>query len=129
MGVGVSDGTLCATSATESSGRDSTTTSEDDSAVIATTGSGATTTGGGSGALMISIFCSTGAALVGLFFIALGDFTDRSWFSGAESEAPWMLISAPLGDSNFKWQSVDNIVKAALPVFKLHGAAENLRVH
>ena len=39
-----------------------------------------------------------------------------------------VLISAPLGDSNFKWQSVDNIVKAALPVFTLHGAAENLRV-
>ena len=39
-----------------------------------------------------------------------------------------VLISAPLGDSNFKWQSVDNIVKAALPVFRLHGAAENLRV-
>jgi hypothetical protein len=39
---------------------------------------------------------STGAALVGLIFIALGDFTDRSWFSGAESEAPWMLIGAPL---------------------------------
>jgi dienelactone hydrolase len=39
-----------------------------------------------------------------------------------------VLISAPLGDSNFKWQSVDNIVKAALPVFKLHDAAENLRV-
>lgn len=39
---------------------------------------------------------STGAALVGLIFIALGDFTDRQWFSGAESEAPWMLIGAPL---------------------------------
>ncbi len=39
---------------------------------------------------------STGAALVGLVFIALGDFTDRHWFSGSESEAPWMLIGAPL---------------------------------
>jgi uncharacterized membrane protein len=39
---------------------------------------------------------STGAALVGLIFIALGDFTDRQWFAGAESEAPWMLIGAPL---------------------------------
>ena len=39
-----------------------------------------------------------------------------------------VFISAPLGDSNFKWQSVDQIVKAALPVFKLHDAAENLRV-
>jgi uncharacterized membrane protein len=39
---------------------------------------------------------STGAALVGLIFIPLGDFTDRQWFSGADSEAPWMLIGAPL---------------------------------
>ena len=39
-----------------------------------------------------------------------------------------VLISAPLGDANFRWQSVDNIVKAALPVFKLHDASENLRV-
>jgi uncharacterized membrane protein len=39
---------------------------------------------------------STGAALVGLIFIALGDFTDRQWFTGAESEAPWMLLGAPL---------------------------------
>ena len=39
-----------------------------------------------------------------------------------------VLISAPLGDSNFKWQSVDKIVKAALPVFKLHDAAAYLRV-
>jgi uncharacterized membrane protein len=40
---------------------------------------------------------STGAATVGLVFIALGDFTDRSWFSGIDSDAPWMLIAAPLG--------------------------------
>lgn len=39
---------------------------------------------------------STGAALVGLVFIALGDFTDRQWFAGADSEAPWMLLGAPL---------------------------------
>ncbi len=39
-----------------------------------------------------------------------------------------VFISAPLGDSNFKWQSVDKIEKAALPVFKLHNASENLRV-
>ena len=40
---------------------------------------------------------STGAATVGLVFTALGDFSDRQWFSGAESDAPWMLIAAPLG--------------------------------
>jgi len=39
---------------------------------------------------------STGAAIVGVIFIALGDFTDRQWFAGAESEAPWMLVFAPL---------------------------------
>ena len=39
-----------------------------------------------------------------------------------------VFISAPLGDANFKWQSVDKIIKAALPVFKLHDAAANLRV-
>lgn len=40
---------------------------------------------------------STGAATVGLIFIALGDFTDRQWFSGLDSDAPWMLFAAPLG--------------------------------
>lgn len=39
---------------------------------------------------------STGSALAGLIFIALGDFTDRHWFAGVDSEAPWMLIAAPL---------------------------------
>ncbi len=40
---------------------------------------------------------STGAASVGLIFIALGDFTDRQWFSGLDSDAPWMLVAAPVG--------------------------------
>ena len=40
---------------------------------------------------------STGAATIGLVFTAFGDFTDRQWFAGAESEAPAMLIAAPLG--------------------------------
>ena len=40
---------------------------------------------------------STGAATVGLVFIAHGDFTGREWFAGANSEAPWMLFAAPLG--------------------------------
>ncbi|MGH6950660.1 MAG: DUF2157 domain-containing protein [Vitreimonas sp.] len=40
---------------------------------------------------------STGAATVGLVFIALGDFTDREWFAGLDSEIPWMLFAAPLG--------------------------------
>jgi len=40
---------------------------------------------------------STGAACVGLAMIAFGDFADRQWFSGLDSEAPWMLLAAPLG--------------------------------
>ena len=40
---------------------------------------------------------SSGAATVGLIFIALGDFADREWFSGLDSDAPWMLFAAPLG--------------------------------
>lgn len=40
---------------------------------------------------------STGAACAGVAFIALGDFTDRQWFAGIESEAPWILVAAPLG--------------------------------
>lgn len=40
---------------------------------------------------------STGAAAVGLVFIALGDFTDRDWFAGLDAEVPWMLFAAPLG--------------------------------
>jgi uncharacterized membrane protein len=49
---------------------------------------------------------STGAALVGLIFIAFGDFTDRQWFSGAESVAPWMLVGAPLaGYLALRWGS------------------------
>ena len=38
------------------------------------------------------------------------------------------LISAPLGDTNFKWHSVDEIAKAARPVYQLHGALQNLQV-
>jgi hypothetical protein len=38
------------------------------------------------------------------------------------------LISAPLGDTNFKWRSVDQVVKAASPVYQLYGAPNNLRV-
>lgn len=38
------------------------------------------------------------------------------------------LISAPLGDTNFKWRSVDAIFKAALPVYQLYRASRQLRV-
>jgi hypothetical protein len=36
------------------------------------------------------------------------------------------FISAPLKDDNFKWKSVDEIVEAARPVYKLYGKPENL---
>jgi hypothetical protein len=39
-----------------------------------------------------------------------------------------VFLSAPLGDTNFKWQSVDRIAHAASPVFQLYGAADRLRV-
>lgn len=35
-----------------------------------------------------------------------------------------VYVNAPLRDANFKWDSVDRIAAAALPVFKLHGVAE-----
>jgi hypothetical protein len=38
------------------------------------------------------------------------------------------FINAPLKDSNFKWDSVDRIVAAAMPVYQLHGKPQNLLV-
>jgi dienelactone hydrolase len=38
------------------------------------------------------------------------------------------FISAPLGDTNFKWRSVDEIAKAALPVFQLHRVPQHLQI-
>jgi hypothetical protein len=46
---------------------------------------------------------------------------------GALAPQP-VLINAPLGDANFQWRSVSEIVNAATPVFALHGVRENLRV-
>lgn len=37
-----------------------------------------------------------------------------------------LFVNAPLGDSNFVWQSVDECAAAARPVFELLGAAEHL---
>lgn len=39
-----------------------------------------------------------------------------------------VFVNAPLRDANFQWQSVDRIVTAAAPVFKLLGAEGNVRV-
>lgn len=38
------------------------------------------------------------------------------------------FISAPMGDSNFRWRSVAGIVEAARPIFSLHGVSQNLQV-
>lgn len=38
------------------------------------------------------------------------------------------FINAPLGDTNFRWRSVDGVAAAARPVYDLHGAAGNLMV-
>jgi len=38
------------------------------------------------------------------------------------------FINAPIGDTNFKWRSVDRVVAAASRVHALYGRAENLRV-
>ncbi|MBM3876311.1 MAG: alpha/beta hydrolase [Verrucomicrobia bacterium] len=39
-----------------------------------------------------------------------------------------VFISAPMKDSNFKWDSVDRVAAAAAPVFKLYGKPDNLMV-
>jgi hypothetical protein len=39
-----------------------------------------------------------------------------------------VLVSAPLGDTNFGWRSVDAIVHAASSVYHLYGVADHLRV-
>ncbi|HSH96215.1 MAG TPA: alpha/beta hydrolase [Roseimicrobium sp.] len=38
------------------------------------------------------------------------------------------FINAPLKDGNFRWQSVDRIVEAARPVYRLYGRADRLAV-
>lgn len=39
-----------------------------------------------------------------------------------------IFISAPIGDTNFRWRSVDAVVQAAAPVFELYSRPGNLRV-
>ena len=46
---------------------------------------------------------------------------------GALAPRP-IFINAPLHDINFKHDSVDRVVAAALPVYRLYGKPENLRV-
>jgi hypothetical protein len=40
----------------------------------------------------------------------------------------YVFLSAPFGDTNYKWRSVVRIREAALPVFSLYGATDRLRV-
>jgi dienelactone hydrolase len=46
---------------------------------------------------------------------------------GALAPRP-LFINAPVGDGNFGWRSVDQCAQAALPVYRLYGAPDNLRV-
>ncbi|MEO6184083.1 MAG: alpha/beta hydrolase [Verrucomicrobiota bacterium] len=46
---------------------------------------------------------------------------------GALAPRPF-FVNAPIGDSNFKWKSVDGIIAAARPIYKLYGAESKLRV-
>lgn len=46
---------------------------------------------------------------------------------GALAPRP-VFVNAPLGDSNFRWKSVDRCVEAARPVYKLLGAEGKLTV-
>ena len=39
-----------------------------------------------------------------------------------------LFVNAPLGDTNFKWRSVDEVVNAASPVYALYRVPHNLRV-
>src|SRR5439155_24761622 len=39
-----------------------------------------------------------------------------------------LFVNAPLGDTNFKWRSVEAIARAAKPVFELYHVPRNLRV-
>jgi dienelactone hydrolase len=39
-----------------------------------------------------------------------------------------VYVNAPLRDANFRWQSVDRIADAALPLFRLHQAESHLQI-
>jgi hypothetical protein len=46
---------------------------------------------------------------------------------GALAPRAFLAIS-PRGDSNFKWRSVDQVMAAARPVYRLHGAGDRIAV-
>ena len=39
-----------------------------------------------------------------------------------------VFVSAPLGDTNFKWRSVDTVAQEAWKVYRLHKAEEHLQI-
>ena len=39
-----------------------------------------------------------------------------------------MFVNAPLRDSNFRWQSVDEALHAASAIYRLYGIPQNLEV-
>ncbi|MEO5802001.1 MAG: prolyl oligopeptidase family serine peptidase [Verrucomicrobiota bacterium] len=39
-----------------------------------------------------------------------------------------IFVNAPKGDANFRWESVDRVMAAAKPIYKLYGAEKKLRV-
>lgn len=69
------------------------------------------------------------------YMMKMGDFLGRpqdvpfDFYELAACLAPRrFFVNAPLKDGNFKWDSVDRIRKAALAVYRLHGAEPNFRV-
>jgi hypothetical protein len=38
-----------------------------------------------------------------------------------------VFVNAPLRDSNFKWQSVDRVIAAALPIYRLYDVPNLIR--
>ena len=40
-----------------------------------------------------------------------------------------IFVNAPLGDTNFKADSVDQVCAAALPIFRMYDAEKNLEIH
>lgn len=39
-----------------------------------------------------------------------------------------LFVNAPLGDTNFKWRSVDEVIKAAMPAYQLYGKTNAVHV-
>ena len=67
--------------------------------------------------------------------LKMGDFVERpqevpfDFYELIAALAPrHVFVNAPLKDANFKWDSVDRIAAAALPVFRLYGAEKNLTI-